>query len=158
LNFKAAAAEGETIMNGKTDLFPKKIYLHPLIPGQESPLNLIWLSERIDKSDIEYVLSEEIDRYKQWIDDLQSGMYINCVYCGHRYRPSESAPAIMADVLKEHILQCPEHPMSHLLTALETVEAAYQSNNRYDDIRHIVIAAMAMAKGGADKKSTEKRP
>ena len=53
-------------------------------------------------------LKAENERLKQWISDLQSGMYINCVYCGHRYGPK------MADILKEHIEKCPEHPMSHL--------------------------------------------
>jgi hypothetical protein len=41
-------------------------------------------------------------------------MYINCVYCGHRYGPDDEIPATMADVLKEHIAQCPKHPMSQL--------------------------------------------
>jgi len=41
-------------------------------------------------------------------------MYINCVYCGHRYGPDDEVPATMAEVLKEHIEQCPEHPMSAL--------------------------------------------
>ncbi|HEC62245.1 MAG TPA: hypothetical protein ENI27_08330, partial [bacterium] len=27
----------------------------------------------------------EVKQLKQWVHDLQSGMYINCVYCGHRY-------------------------------------------------------------------------
>ncbi len=57
---------------------------------------------------------EEIAQLKQWIDDLQSGMYINCVYCGHRYGPKDQVPASMADVLKAHIEQCPKHPMSKL--------------------------------------------
>jgi DNA-directed RNA polymerase subunit RPC12/RpoP len=57
---------------------------------------------------------EEIRRLRRWIDDLQSGMYINCVYCGHRYGPNDEVPASMADVLKEHVEQCPEHPMSKL--------------------------------------------
>ena len=61
-------------------------------------------------------------RLKQWIDDLQSGMYINCVYCGHRYGPKDEVPATMADVLKEHIVQCPAHPMSHLLKACRSAE------------------------------------
>lgn len=59
-------------------------------------------------------LQKENERLKQWVIDLQSGMYINCVYCGHRYGPSEDTPAVMADILKEHIEVCPEHPMSKL--------------------------------------------
>jgi hypothetical protein len=41
-------------------------------------------------------------------------MYVNCIYCGHRYGPEEETPVAMADVLKEHIEQCPQHPMSKL--------------------------------------------
>lgn len=57
----------------------------------------------------------ERDEMKKWVDDLQSGMYINCVYCGHRYGPENSTPASMADILKAHIEQCPKHPMSALV-------------------------------------------
>ena len=60
----------------------------------------------------------EIERLRQWVNDLQSGMYINCVYCGHRYGPRDEVPATMTDVLKEHIEQCPEHPCSELKAAL----------------------------------------
>jgi hypothetical protein len=56
----------------------------------------------------------EIERLKQWVSDCQSGMYVNCVYCGHRYGPGDEVPSSMADVLKEHIEQCPKHPMSKL--------------------------------------------
>ena len=57
-------------------------------------------------------LQKEIGRYQQWVNDLQSGMHINCVYCGHRYGPCEETPVSMAEVLKEHIEQCPKHPLS----------------------------------------------
>jgi len=57
---------------------------------------------------------KEISMLQKWINDLQSGMYINCVYCGHRYGASEDVPASMADILKEHIENCPRHPMSAL--------------------------------------------
>lgn len=56
----------------------------------------------------------EIHRLKRWVDDLQSGMYVNCVYCGHRYGPGDTTPVSMADALKEHVQQCREHPMSAL--------------------------------------------
>jgi hypothetical protein len=56
-----------------------------------------------------------IDHLRNWIADLQSGMYVNCVYCGHRYGPNETTPVSMADALKAHIAQCPEHPMAGLL-------------------------------------------
>ena len=56
----------------------------------------------------------EIERLEIWISDLQSEMFINCVYCGHNYGPDDEVPATMAEVLKEHIAQCPKHPMSAL--------------------------------------------
>lgn len=61
-----------------------------------------------------YVLQEENLKLKQWINDLQSGMYVNCVYCGHRYGPEGETPVSMAEVLKEHIENCPNHPVSEL--------------------------------------------
>ncbi len=57
-----------------------------------------------------------LERYKRWINDLQSGMYVNCVYCGHRYGPAKDTPVSMADALKAHIENCPAHPMSKLKT------------------------------------------
>lgn len=64
----------------------------------------------------------QVERYKAWVDDLQSGMYVNCVYCGHRYGPTETTPVSMADALKEHIEHCPEHPASKLRAELERVK------------------------------------
>ena len=32
--------------------------------------------------------TQEYQKLKQLVDDLQSGTYKNCVYCGHRYVPS----------------------------------------------------------------------
>lgn len=57
-------------------------------------------------------------RLKGWLADLQSGMYVNCVYCGHRYGPGETTPVAMADALKAHIMKCPEHPASAMRTML----------------------------------------
>lgn len=55
-----------------------------------------------------------IAELERWVADLQSGMYVNCVYCGHRYGPEDHVPATMADALKDHIEACPRHPMSDL--------------------------------------------
>ena len=76
-------------------------------------------------SDGEYVkwLEKEYSRFKAWVNDLQSGMYINCVYCGHRYGPREDTPVAMADVLKAHIEQCPEHPLSKARARIADLEA-----------------------------------
>jgi hypothetical protein len=62
---------------------------------------------------------QEITRLKLWIDQLQSGMYINCVYCGHCYGPKDKVPSSMADALKLHIAQCPQHPMHSILKTLK---------------------------------------
>lgn len=77
-----------------------------------------------------YELHREIDKLDQekelierWVADLQSGMYINCVYCGHQYGPKESTPISMADVLKEHISRCPKHPLSTANTRIQALEA-----------------------------------
>lgn len=56
---------------------------------------------------------------RQWINDLQSGMYINCVYCGHRYGPNEEE--IPADALRRHVAECPEHPMAKLIEKCKRV-------------------------------------
>lgn len=58
--------------------------------------------------------ASEIERLYTWIGDLQSEMYVNCVYCGLRYGPRDETPVAMADVLKSHIEICPHHPMSKL--------------------------------------------
>ena len=63
-------------------------------------------------------LKAKLERYKKWVNDLQSGMFINCVYCGHQYGPKESTPISMADVLKAHVEKCPEHPMYALKAKL----------------------------------------
>ena len=59
-------------------------------------------------------VKNERDKLKQWVNDLQSGLYINCVYCGYRFGPEKNTPSSMADVLKNHIEKCPNHPMSKL--------------------------------------------
>jgi len=67
--------------------------------------------------------AQEIERLTAWVSDLQSGLYVNCVYCGHRYGPGETTPVSMADALKAHIEQCPKHPMSALKQRAEAAEA-----------------------------------
>jgi hypothetical protein len=55
---------------------------------------------------------KEIQRLNKWVGDHQSKMWINCVYCGHRYGPDPGTPVAMADILKKHIKVCPKHPCS----------------------------------------------
>lgn len=85
-------------------------------PGQDGHQALEELKE----------VPNEIKCLQEWINDLQSGMYINCVYCGHRYGPKEDTPSSMADVLKDHIEQCPKHPMSKLKTELDKIKEAFE--------------------------------
>jgi hypothetical protein len=65
-------------------------------------------------NDLIRALRDERASLRRWVADLQSGMYINCVYCGHRYGPDSGTPVAMADVLKAHIERCPEHPLARL--------------------------------------------
>lgn len=60
-------------------------------------------------------LQTEIDKYKNWIQDLQSGLYINCLYCGYRYGPVNGHAQ---EKLQNHIYQCPKHPMKFLIDIL----------------------------------------
>jgi hypothetical protein len=87
--------------------------------------------------------AEKIARLEGWVNDLQKGMFINCVYCGHRYGPESEIPASMADVLKRHIAVCPHHPMSKLIETLSWIAGRlrnYQGEN----------AATELAKDMAD--------
>ena len=70
-------------------------------------------------------VAAELRRLRQWVKDLQSGMYINCVYCGHRYGPKNETPDSMADVLKAHIEQCPQHPLSAVTAELAEVTEGF---------------------------------
>ena len=63
------------------------------------------------KQEIERLRSEQ-ESAQQHIADLQSGIYVNCVYCGHRYGPRDSTPTSIAEVLTKHIEKCPKHPLT----------------------------------------------
>ncbi len=99
-----------------------------------------------------------VEAAQQWVADLQSGMYVNCVYCGHRYGPNETTPVTMADVLKEHIEQCPSHPLSEANAelALMTVNFEAQLKRNYELSGEIKDAASALeAMRVARDKSSE---
>jgi hypothetical protein len=81
------------------------------------------LKRATDLAEDNRLLRAEGNDLHQWIDDLLSGMYVNCVYCGHRYGPSKKTPVSMADVLKAHIEICPKHPMSALKKRIEELES-----------------------------------
>jgi hypothetical protein len=88
----------------------------------------------------DFILAEN-QRLQKWVADLQSGMYINCVYCGHRYGPKEDTPVAMADVLKAHIEQCPEHPLSHAKAEIERLRGLCALAANYIDVAHSVLDA-----------------
>lgn len=52
-----------------------------------------------------------IIQMQQWVADLLGGLYVNCVYCGHRYGPVEDTPTSNEQLLFEHIIVCPQHPL-----------------------------------------------
>lgn len=91
------------------------------------------LVEKQDKIDAFVLIVEDleadVERYKSWVNDLHSGMYINCVYCGHQYGPKDRVSMAMADVLKEHIEKCPKHPMSLLRAENERLEEDLRLRN-----------------------------
>lgn len=87
--------------------------------------------------------AKKIVQLEKWIADLQSGMYVNCVYCGHRYGPKEGTPTSMADVLKAHVEECPQHPMSKLKRDIEAALAEVNLLNPTDVQFTNVVAAAA---------------
>lgn len=87
----------------------------------------------------------EIQRLEAWIRDLQAGTYVNCVYCGHRYGPEDSTPVALAEVLKQHVQQCPKHPMAAMKRQLD--EARGLLSDCLHDLRQWLRAARAMNAG-----------
>jgi len=95
--------------------------------GEEGALSVAELHElAILQAEHLDAQAAEIEKLRRWVNDLQSGMYVNCVYCGHRYGPQEDTPVAMADVLKEHIAQCPEHPLSAANAEIERLRGLLQ--------------------------------
>ncbi len=103
--------------------------------------------KRWDTADnTEYILADlyddaqaEIEQLNKWVDDCQSSMYINCVYCGHRYGPDDGDHLnSMRDALREHVAKCPKHPMSSLLTQRDKLADALRVvKDNYDRCRLI---------------------
>jgi hypothetical protein len=69
-------------------------------------------------------LESRMAEMRRWVDDLQSHMFVNCVYCGHRYGPDPGTPVAMAEVLKRHIEKCPEHPLRAAMEKIEKLKDA----------------------------------
>jgi len=70
-------------------------------------------------------------RLEAWVNDCQSGMYINCVYCGHRYGPKEDTPVSMRDVLKQHIEKCPKHPLTEARAEVAKLRSEIEALRRF---------------------------
>jgi hypothetical protein len=80
------------------------------------------------KEDLEFALRQEnealraqAESLRRWVSDLQSGMYINCVYCGHRYGPADSVQPSMQEILHQHVRVCPKHPLARALEDMDTI-------------------------------------
>lgn len=98
----------------------------------EAKRKIAWICERLEDAQItnhQYLAEDAkgaledcvaaIEKREKWIADLQSGMYVNCIYCGHRYGPSTDTPTSMADVLKAHAEQCAAHPLAEASKTIE---------------------------------------
>jgi hypothetical protein len=81
-------------------------------------------------------LLEENQRLSRWVEDLQSGMFVNCIYCGHRYGPSNDTPVAIADVLKQHAEQCTQHPLAAATARIARLEKLL--TNFVGDVRAMV--------------------
>lgn len=84
----------------------------------------------------------ELPRLRRWISDLQAGMYVNCVYCGHRYGPDDQVPTTMADALKEHIEGCPQHPMHALKARIAELEGLINTPELVDFVKAVPLEAV----------------
>lgn len=92
-------------------------------------------------------LTAENSQLEAWIDDLQSGMYINCVYCGHRYGPNSDPYTkdfhlTMRKALEGHIASCPKHPLSAAKKEIAALKKAANNHERLVD----VVRAMERAR------------
>ena len=107
-------------------------------------------------------LETDKKQLQEWVNDLQSGMYINCVYCGHRYGPKENTPVSMAEVLKRHIEKCPKHPLFHankenkrLMDILEEIQCTVfpVDNSRINNKETLEEVVRLLQKAFKGKKS-----
>jgi hypothetical protein len=110
---------GDREWNGLKEIFD---LLYAYQDTKLTPEQIIQLNT-FSGSELEKMLVK-IQQLQQWVNDLQSGMYVNCVYCGYRYGPADEMPVSMGDVLKEHIEHCPEHPMSKLKEEHDALDKA----------------------------------
>lgn len=68
------------------------------------------LKERLATCSVAWAEAKaELASAQAWIERLQDGRTLTCVYCGHEYSPGTPAHGVGA--LTEHIKVCPRHPM-----------------------------------------------
>ena len=97
----------------------------------------------------------ENKRLEAWIDDLQSEMYINCVYCGHRYGPNKGDHLVtMRKTLEKHIEECPKHPLSMARNRIMELEA---ENRWLRDQYNSLIFEVSYKFPGESRHDTAKR-
>lgn len=101
-----------------------------------------------DATSTVFALLDQVKQLRDWIDRLQAGKVVTCVYCGHEYGPDPGTPTSKADQLKAHIEACPDHPMSALRAKLAiAVEALVPTAAGCDDCDKVQTRARdALAK------------
>jgi chromosome segregation ATPase len=87
-------------------------------------------------------------RLEKWVGDLQSGMYINCVYCGHQY--PKGTPGVMQEILYEHIRKCPKHPLRKSEARVKELETDL---NKQREINFMAVVTASQYK--AEKERLE---
>jgi uncharacterized Zn-finger protein len=90
--------------------------------------------KRIHLADIK-ILQNENKRLTAWVADLQSGMTVNCVYCGHSYGYNTKTPVSKAQMLYDHIKVCKQHPLSKALKENKKLKAL---NRKMDGVLTVI--------------------
>lgn len=80
---------------------------------------------------IEELIGENI-RLTNWKNDLLSGMYVNCIYCGHNYGLTEFTPEIMDEELARHVEHCERHPLHEAKETISNLEATIRNMFNYN--------------------------
>ena len=68
--------------------------------------------------------AEEIKTLKGWINGLPQ-LYVNCVYCGHRFKPNPEVFPSQTDVVREHMEKCSKHPL-------------FQANQKIKELKKVI--------------------
>ena len=102
------------------------------------------------------LLEKENARLRVWVSDLLSGMYVNCVYCGHRYGPAKDTPVAMADVLKAHIEVCPEHPLSIIRLHFSRLKSEIRRLKEESKLLRFLNQTSARSVARAEKKKVSR--